>query len=286
MIREIVKIDEDKCDGCGLCIPNCHEGALQIIDGKAVLVSDLMCDGLGACLGHCPQGAIEIETREADPYDEVEVVKDIIPKGKNVMIAHLKHLSDHNEHDFFRQAIEYLEANRKNLPWDLTEVKSAVHKVRTEKPSSCGCAGSAEKTFDSPQDCQSLGDVPSALTHWPVQMHLVNPNAQHFKNSDLLLAADCVAFCMGNFHQTILKGKTMAIMCPKLDTRTESYVEKITSLIDDAKVNTITVAVMEVPCCNGLLRFVQQALQNAKRKVPVKIIVVSAAGKILNEEWV
>jgi hypothetical protein len=117
-------------------------------------------------------------------------------------------------------------------------------------------------------------------------MHLINPNAQHFKNSDLLLAADCVAFSMGNFHQTILKGKTMAVLCPKLDTRTESYVEKITSLIDDAKVNTITVAIMEVPCCNGLLRFVQHALQNAKRKVPVKIIVVSAAGKILNEEWV
>ena len=286
MIREIVKIDEEKCDGCGLCIPNCHEGALQIIDGKARLVSDLMCDGLGACLGHCPQGAITIEKREAAAYDEVEVVKDIIPKGKNVMIAHLKHLSDHNEHDFFRQAVEYLEANRNNLPWDLNEVKSEVHKSRTANSSSCGCAGSAEKTFNNSTAGHSTGDISSALTHWPVQMHLINPNAQHFQNSDLVLAADCVAFSMGNFHSKVLKGKTLAILCPKLDQGQNIYVEKIVSLIDDAKINTITVVIMEVPCCGGLLRFVKEALQIAKRKVPVKGIVVSASGEVLNEEWI
>jgi NAD-dependent dihydropyrimidine dehydrogenase PreA subunit len=290
MIREIVKIDEEKCDGCGLCIPNCHEGALQVIDGKATLISDLMCDGLGACLGHCPQGAITIEKREAAPYDEVAVVQDILPKGKNVMIAHLKHLRDHNENEFFKQAITWLEANRTSLPFDLNEVKSEVHKAFAAKPgaSACGCPGSAEKTFNAAPISVShnTGDVPSALTHWPVQMHLINPNAQHFQNSDLVLAADCVAFSMGNFHSKFLKGKTLAILCPKLDSNMNVYVEKIVSLIQDAKVNTISVVMMEVPCCGGLLRLVSEAMQIAKRKVPVKAVIVSVSGDVLNEEWI
>lgn len=308
MIREIVKIDETLCDGCGLCIPNCHEGALQIIDGKARLVSDLMCDGLGACLGHCPQGAITIEKREAAPYDEVEVVKDILPKGKNVMIAHLKHLRDHNENEFFRQAITWMEENRASLPFDLNEVKSEVHKVFAAKPgdsacgcagsaektfnatpapkiSACGCPGSEEKTFNAAENNQST-EIPSALTHWPVQMHLINPAANHFKGSDLVLAADCVAFSIGGFHLKFLKGKTLAILCPKLDHNLNVYVEKIVSLIDEAQVNTITIVMMEVPCCGGLIRFVKEAQSIAKRKVPVKAIIVSVSGEILTEEWI
>lgn len=289
MIREIVKIDEEKCDGCGLCIPNCHEGALQVIDGKATLISDLMCDGLGACLGHCPQGAITIEKREAAPYDEVAVVQDILPKGKNVMIAHLKHLRDHNENEFFRQAITWLEENRTKLPFDLNEVKSEVHKAFA-KPgaSACGCPGSAEKTFNAPtiSVSQNNAEIPSALTHWPVQMHLINPNAQHFHNSDLVLVADCVAFSMGNFHSKFLKGKTLAILCPKLDQNMYVYVEKIVALINDAKVNTISVVMMEVPCCGGLLKLVREAMQIAKRKVPVKAVIISVTGDVLNEEWV
>lgn len=290
MIREIVKIDEEKCDGCGQCIPNCHEGALQVIDGKATLVSDLMCDGLGACIGHCPQGAITIEKREATPYDEVAVIQDILPKGKNVLIAHLKHLRDHNENELFRQALTYLEANKTSLSFDLNEVKAEVHKAFAAKPgaSTCGCPGSEEKTFNSaPMNInQNTGDVPSALTHWPVQMHLINPNAQHFHNSDLVLAADCVAFSMGGFHSKFLKGKTLAILCPKLDHNMDVYVDKIVSLIEDAKVNTITVVMMEVPCCGGLFRLVGEALQIAKRKVPVKTVIVSATGEVLREEWV
>lgn len=284
----MVKIDENLCDGCGLCVPNCHEGALQIIDGKARLISDLMCDGLGACLGHCPQGAITIEKREAAPYDEVAVMKDMIPKGKNVVVAHMKHLLDHNETEYFKLALNYLTENKNNLGFDLNEMKSEVHNSQTKSESGCGCAGSAERTINSPatSSCSTTKDIPSALRHWPVQMHLINPNAQHFHSSDVILAADCVAFSMGNFHPELLEGKTLAILCPKLDTRTESYVEKITSLIDDAKVNTITVAMMEVPCCGGLLRFVQQALQNASRKVPVKAIIVGVNGDILQEEWV
>jgi ferredoxin len=288
MKRDIVKIDESLCNGCGECIPNCHEGALQIIDGKAVLISDLMCDGLGACLGHCPQGAITIEQREAAPYDEVAVVQDIIPKGKNVMIAHLKHLREHNENDFFKQAILYLDANKANLGFDLNEVKLAVHNSFSKSGTACGCPGSAERVIKAPSSAniESVSDVPSELRHWPVQMHLINPNANHFHNSDVVLAADCVAFSMGNFHAKFLKGKTLAILCPKLDHNQNVYVEKIVSLIDDAKVNTITVIMMEVPCCGGLLRFVTEALNIANRKVPVKAVIISVSGEILNEEWV
>src|SRR5512133_2046579 len=132
MIREIVNIDEDKCNGCGVCVPNCHEGALQIIDGKARLISELMCDGLGACLGHCPEGAITIEKREADEYDEVVVVKQIIPKGKNTMVAHLKHLKEHGEFVFLKQAVGYLKMNAHEIPFSIDAVISEVHAVKIE----------------------------------------------------------------------------------------------------------------------------------------------------------
>lgn len=166
MKRDIIKIDEDLCNGCGICVPNCHEGALQIIDGKIRLISELMCDGLGACIGHCPEDAITIETREAD----------------------------------------------------------------------------------------------------------------------LLLAADCTAFTMGNFHSRYLKGKTLVIACPKLDNGIDSYIEKLKALIETAQVNTITVMMMEVPCCNGLLQMVSKALSSVSGKVPVKMITVNIAGKIIKEE--
>lgn len=288
MIREMVKIDEDKCDGCGLCVPNCHEGALQIIDGKARLISDLMCDGLGACLGHCPQDAISIEKREAAPYDEVAVIIDMIPKGMNVVVAHLIHLKEHNETEYFQLAMDHLNKNKENLGFDINEMKKQVHNSTSHAAgSACGCPGSAERVIKKEEapSSSSNKDVPSALRHWPVQMHLINPNAQHFQGSDFVLAADCVAFSMGNFHPELLEGKTLGILCPKLDSNTESYIEKIKTLIDDAKINTITVAIMEVPCCGGTISFVQQALQRASRKVPVKAIVIGVNGDILQEEW-
>ena len=122
MIREVVKIDEDLCDGCGDCVPACHEGALQIIDGKVRLISDLMCDGLGACIGHCPQGAITIEKREAEPYNERKVIENMAKKGKNTLIAHLRHLKEHNETDYLNEGIKYLKENRKRLDYNLEEV--------------------------------------------------------------------------------------------------------------------------------------------------------------------
>jgi NAD-dependent dihydropyrimidine dehydrogenase PreA subunit len=225
--RNIITIDQDACTGCGLCIPNCPEGAIQIIDGKARLVSDLTCDGLGACLGHCPEGAISVIEREAEAYDERKVMANIVTQGANTIRAHL----------------------------------------------------TAAETM--------AGTRPSALTHWPVQMHLVSPNAPHYKGADVLLAADCVAYSLGDFHKDYLKGKALAIACPnKLDEGQEVYVAKIKALIDEAKINTLTVMIMQVPCCGGLLQLARTAVGQAGRKIPVKAVVVSLQGEILKEEWV
>ncbi len=292
MIREVVKIDEALCDGCGICIPNCHEGALQMIDAKARLVSDLLCDGLGACIGHCPQGAITIEKREAEPYDEVKAIQLIIPKGKNTVVAHLKHLRDHTEIEYMKEAVEYMRANKSALPFDLNQVIREMHRPKTgiiQQPKAPGCPGSQSRTIQrepSASTKENGSEAPSELLQWPVQMHLINPAAGHFKDSDMVLAADCVAFAMGNFHSKLLKGKTLAIACPKLDQGMEVYMQKIVRLIDEAQINTLTVVMMEVPCCGGLLNMVQKAAAIANRKVPVKMMVISVEGNILKEEWV
>ncbi len=300
MEREIVHIDEEKCNGCGLCVPGCHEGALQIIDGKARLVSDLMCDGLGACLGHCPQDAISIEKREAQPYNETEVIALMIQKGRNTVLAHMKHLKDHNETVYLKEAVNYMLKNEEKIDFDVKEVIREVHNSG-KKPQAVqqvaqmhhhqggGCPGSKSMDFgniDPDVPAAALGAQTSQLKQWPVQMHLVQPNASYFQNSDLLLAADCVAFSMGNFHQDYLKGKSLAVLCPKLDQGIDSYIEKVRMMIDDAKVNTITVMMMQVPCCSGLLHIVKAAQANANRKVPVKSIIVGLQGELLKEEWV
>lgn len=297
MKREIVKIDEDLCNGCGECVPNCHEGALQIIDGKARLISELMCDGLGACLGHCPQGAIEIEKREAEEYDEITVIKQMISKGENVVIAHLKHLKDHGETTFLKQAVGHLKEHQDEMEIDVPLIISAVHNSvpETEKQSSgCasgGCPGSAPVSFERPAfvmapEVEKQINGQSELQQWPVQLHLINPAAGYFQGSDLLISADCAAFSHGDFHNTFIKGKKLVIACPKLDSGKEIYLEKFIRLIDEAKVNTITVAIMEVPCCGGLTHLVEMATQRAKRKVPVKEIVIGIRGDVLAEEWI
>jgi NAD-dependent dihydropyrimidine dehydrogenase PreA subunit len=291
MIREIVKIDDELCNGCGLCVPNCHEGALQIIDGKAVLISDLMCDGLGACLGHCPEGAITIEKREAQPYNETEVIKEMVAKGKNTVIAHLKHLREHNETGFLQEGMKYLKANVALLPFDLNEVIDEVHGNKKSEVGCAtgGCPSSKTVVFDKPKDfklAESNQIQPSMLRQWPVQLHLVNPNAPYFQKSDLLVAADCTAFSLGDFHTKWLKDKSLVIACPKLDNGKEIYINKLAMLIDEAKVNTITVMIMEVPCCGGLLSIVREAKQMSYRNVPVKSIVVGIKGEIISEDWI
>lgn len=301
MIREMVKIDEELCDGCGLCIPNCHEGALQVIDGKARLVSDLMCDGLGACLGHCPLGAISIEKREAEAYNETEVMKLMVEKGENTVVAHLQHMKDHNEMEFLKEGIGYLNEHEDELGFRVEDVLDKVHNARVEEEQlACGCAGSEARSF-TPQSTVAAGipasggfsmagtaapEQPSELRQWPVQMHLINPGASYYRDSDLVLAADCVGFSVGNFHSKWLKGKSLAIACPKLDSGLESYVDKIRGLIDEAKINTLTVMMMQVPCCGGLMQMVKMAAGQASRKVPIKKIIVGVEGDILSEEWV
>jgi NAD-dependent dihydropyrimidine dehydrogenase PreA subunit len=303
MKREIVKIDEAKCTGCGLCIPNCHEGALQIIDGKAVLVSELMCDGLGACLGHCPEGALEIEVREADAYNESIVMEEMIAKGKNVVIAHLQHMKEHGEFVFLQQGVAYLKQNQQKVNFDIQEVMNTVHntpaggsqapKLQPTIVASAmhahggGCPGSQSREFvRAAPAAVAAQEAASSLSQWPVQMHLINPQAAFFQSSDLLVAADCVAFSLGNFHGKYLQGKKLAIACPKLDSNKEVYIDTLITLIDSAKINTLTVMIMEVPCCGGLLQLVLKAAQSASRKVPVKAITVSLQGEILSENWI
>jgi ferredoxin len=293
MEREMIHIDETICDGCGQCIPACHEGALQIIDDKARLVSDLLCDGLGACLGHCPQGAITIEKREAEPYNETQVMQNTISKGKNTVIAHLKHLKDHHEAVFLKEGLEYLQSNKESLPFNFMEVikeLNGVHKPEHTACSTSSCPGSAERVL-KPASPQAFSPVvathsqASELRQWPVQMHLINPSSSMFKNSDMVLAADCAGFAMPDFHQRILKGKMLAIACPKLDHDQDTYLNKLIQLIDTARINTLTVIIMEVPCCSGLLQLSKNAKLQSQRKIPLKMIRVSAEGNILNDEW-
>lgn len=288
MKRKIVKIDESICNGCGECIPNCHEGALQIIDGKARLISDLFCDGLGACLGHCPLDAITIEEREAESYNESKVMEEIVAKGKNTVVAHMKHLKEHGEHEYLKEAVGFIAMNKGKLNFSPDEVIAEVHgNTHQHGGQGCGCPGSKTIVFDKKDDeIQSNIDQKSELRQWPIQMHLVNPVAPYFRGADLLVAADCVAFSMGNFHSKYLKSRSLAMACPKLDSNQEIYKDKLVKMIDEAKVNTITVMIMEVPCCGGLLRLVQAAQQEATRKVPLKALVISLQGEVLHEDWV
>ncbi|MBN1566922.1 MAG: 4Fe-4S binding protein [Acidobacteria bacterium] len=276
MKRKIIAIDQEKCNGCGLCASGCPEGALKIIDGKARLVGDLLCDGLGACLQTCPENAISIEEREAEPYNEITALENIIPQGQNVLKAHLEHLSSHGQTTYLNQALSYLREHQ--IPFDLSQEAPAAHSIPRH------CPGSQSMAFPSRQGSEENGEArPSRLMHWPIQLHLISPAAPHYRNSDLLIAADCVAFSLGDFHRDFLKGRTLAIACPKLDTRQEVYTEKLTAMIDQAGLKSISVLIMQVPCCNGLLRLVREAASRAAHKVPIRCVVVGIRGEILSD---
>ena len=244
MKRNIVKIDKEKCNGCGLCASACAEGAIRLIKGKAELITDSYCDGLGACLGECPQGAIMIEERDAAEFDAAAVK------------IHLK------------------EEQPQSPP------ESRHH----------SCAGTAftinEKAAGS--SAKSSGHFypsPSQLRQWPVQLHLVPIQAPYWNGADLLLTADCVSVAYADFQEKMLKGRKIIIACPKLDTNKESYLQKLTSMISDTKINSLTVVIMEVPCCGGLLQMALSARENAKRNIPIKKAIVSVQGEVLEEEW-
>jgi NAD-dependent dihydropyrimidine dehydrogenase PreA subunit len=300
MKRTIIKIDEELCNGCEACVQGCHEGALQMIDGKARMVSELFCDGLGACIGDCPVGAITLEEREAEPYDEIATIERMIPKGEKTIIAHLKHLKEHGEIDYLKQGVGYLRAN--DIQIDFAQVHNHGGAGCASKPvapstahqhnSGGGCPGSREISF-APAAAPGFkmapaasAETPSQLRQWPVQLHLLNPEAVYFRGADVVLAADCVAFSFADFHNRFLAGKILAIACPKLDSNKESYVEKLKNMIVYSAINTLTVVIMEVPCCGGLLALAQKAVAEAGRKIPVKLVVIGTRGDVLKEEWV
>ncbi len=239
-IRNIVHIQLDKCDGCGLCIPSCEEGAIQIVDGKASVVSDVYCDGLGNCLGHCPQDAISIIQREAEAFD-VEAVSQHLAMGR-----------------------------------------------ADSSPAACktGCPGSkavhleaAEQDGARAQPAQSEPLLPSRLTNWPVQLHLVPPNAPYFQRADLQLVADCVPFACANFHTRILDGRPVVIGCPKLDD-CHFYVEKLAAIIQQSQIQGVSVVHMEVPCCTSLVRIADAAIKQASVSIPLRDVVVTTHGEI------
>jgi len=269
--RKIIRIIEEKCDGCGKCSLGCPEGAIRIIDGKARLVSEIHCDGLGACIGECPLGAIVTEEREALPYDEVKTMENISKQGVNTIKAHLAHLKTHGRKEYLEQALRYLKD--KKIKIDTEGSEAAVPR---------GCPGSAAMAFGRGAEKPENGGVkaPSRLGHWPVQLHLISPSAPYFQDADILVAADCCAFSCGNFHEDFIKGKSLVIACPKLDSDTEAYVEKLRALVDEARVRSIHVVTMEVPCCTGLVALVNEALSGTERKPPVRHTVIGIKGDI------
>lgn len=276
-VRKIITIDESKCNGCGLCLPNCPEGALQVIDGKVRLVSDLFCDGLGACIGYCPEGAITVVEREAEPYNERRVMENIVLQGANTIRAHLDHLRSHGEETLLAEATTFLREKGIPVPAD----------AAPEAPAAC-CGSKAvelERAAQAAATAPAPAVVQSRLTNWPVQLHLLSPMAPALHGRDVLLSADCVAFSMGGFHSSLLDGKALAIACPKLDDGSDVYREKITALIDHAQVASLTVAIMEVPCCRGLVKIVQDARAKAHRSLPVQVLTIGIKdGSVLSQD--
>ncbi|MBA7622279.1 Ion-translocating oxidoreductase complex subunit B [subsurface metagenome] len=242
VLRNIVKIDEEKCDGCGQCVDACAEGAIKIVDGKAKLVSEIYCDGLGACIGQCPQDAIIIEKRQAAEFDE-EATK-----------AHLaKEQESQKQADFVCPG------------------------MRDQKLREKG------RTTDSTAD--STAEVPSQLSHWPVQLKLVPPSAPYFANADLLLVADCVPFAMGDFHNRFLKDHSIVVGCPKLDDA-EFYVEKLAAILKVNKPNSLTVIHLEVPCCSGLTQIARQAITKNKIEMSFEDVTIDLQGNVSRTETI
>lgn len=272
MLREIITIEEDKCNGCSQCITGCPEGALQIIDGKARLISDLFCDGLGACIGNCPQNAISVEKREAEPYDEFKVMENVVKGGENVVKAHLKHLKEHGQKEFLAQAIQYLEQKSLLIP-------------DFEQNTQCNCPGTMnkkiERTATPTETTVKSADLSPQLNNWPIQLSLMNPDAEYFENADLLICADCVPFSYPNFHERFLKNKILMMLCPKLDKTIDAYIEKLAYIFANKNIKSISIVHMEVPCCSGVEIIVRKALEHAQKVITIKDYTISISGEIM-----
>lgn len=283
MKRKIIHIDEEKCTGCGQCIPDCPEGALQLIEGKARLVSDLFCDGLGACIGTCPEGAITVIEREAGAYDEKAVMANIVSQGPAVITAHLEHLLGHGEQALYKLAIEYLNENHIPVPRHRIIGSHPGHEMHGH-PSFMGCPGSATRSIPrrhQTESRQQAGVASSELSQWPVQLKLLNRYAGYFDNADLLIAADCVPFAFADFHREFLKDKIVIIFCPKLDSDLDSYITKLSEIFSRHPINSITILHMEVPCCSGTTYIVNQAIERSGKKIPVKEFTITIEGNVV-----
>ena len=274
-MRKIVKIDEDKCNGCGQCIPNCAEGAIRIIDGKARLVADNLCDGLGNCLGQCPMEAITIEERPAAEFNE-DAVADHLGRPHALAPARPAAASA-------RWApVPAVAAGAIGCPSKASAGPGGGHGGHGGKG---GCPGSAFRKLrqdaggPAPAGPAEKAKAASRLGQWPVQLSLVPTQGEMWHNADVLIAADCVAFAMGNFHDVLLAGKTVAIACPKLDD-TDPHVAKLAAIFAANPIRSITVAHMEVPCCMGIVYIVQMAMDKAKVTIPVRDITVGIDGTI------
>lgn len=277
MLREIIKIDEEKCDGCGACVPSCHEGAIQIIEGKARLISDLFCDGLGACIGHCPTGAITIEKREAEPYDEIKVMDIMITKPDSVIKAHLVHLFEHNEKDLLNQALEYLKSKDKIIDLDFEN--------KAPEQQNQGCAGSKMISLNvlkqaAPKAIKEAKNE-SQLEQWPVMLHLVNPNASYFKNKELVIMSTCGPVASANVHKDYLAGRAVVVACPKLDI-TEPYIDKLSSIFSIGEISKAIVVKMEVPCCGGLSRIAMISAMRDNLSITLEEHTLSLEGELIN----
>ena len=245
IMRKIIEIDEELCNGCGECVTDCAEGSLLIIDGKAKLVSDNLCDGLGACLGSCPTGALKIIEREAEDFDE-EAVE------------------------------EYLAAKKEG-------------EAQAPKPS--GCPSAQIKTFAPQTPCQTAnkplqmaaGGGTSSLTHWPIQIRLVPPSAPFLQGADLLVAADCCAVSAPNFQLDYLQGKAVMMGCPKFDDA-EMYTQRFAEIIASCNLNSITILIMEVPCCSSMNGIIQKAIERAGTSVAVEQITISTQGAVIDKK--
>ncbi len=229
--RKIITIDEDKCNGCGVCVPACAEGALQIIDGKAKLVSEVYCDGLGACLGECPQGAIRMEEREAPAFDE--------------------------------------EATARHV----AQVTRGERTTPPACPSMAFAAGNVATAI--PGETVDTGPM---LSNWPVQLGLVPPGAPFLQDADVVLAADCTAYAYGGFH-SLLGGRPLIVACPKLDD-VEAHLERLTAILQQSSVRSLTIVRMEVPCCSGLVRVAMEAVKRSGREIPVEVMVIGVKGTV------
>ena len=266
-IRQMIKIDEDKCNGCGLCVPACAEGAIQIIDGKAKVVAEKYCDGLGACLGECPQGAISFETREAEEFDEAATIQYLEETGRSVE-AHLAHMAehaagghahDHHDHHGHGQA----------QPGFVCPSARTIDRT-------CECSHSAAPAAES---------VSSELRQWPVKLYLVNPGASFFQNADLLIVADCVPFAYGALHPDFLRGKVVVAGCPKFDD-VNAHVEKLTEVFRRNKIRSVTVLKMEVPCCSGLGRATESAIAASGKSLTMETITIGLSGEVMDKRAV